>query len=121
VIGSRTPRYSRGQRYCERCELAFYTLIPTCPMCGAKMRAEPKKGKSAKYIDPEKNMASRLRYGAGGLGDMAREVFTAKLEFDGDEFHLDKLTREHVERVLGEGVGGGGASIRVVNEFLEGL
>jgi len=51
---------------------------------------------------------------------MAREAFTARFEFDGDEFHLDKLTREYVERVLREGVGGRGASIRVVDEFLEG-
>jgi len=36
---------------------------------------------------------------------MARKVFTARLEFDGDEFHLDRLTREYVERVLRERVG----------------
>jgi len=54
VIGSKTPRYNRGQRYCERCELAFYTMSLTCPICGAGMRTEPKRGKSAKYIDPER-------------------------------------------------------------------
>jgi len=26
----------------------------TCPMCGAKMRAEPKRERSARYIDPER-------------------------------------------------------------------
>jgi len=55
------------------------------------------------------------------LGDMAREVFTARLEFDGDEFHLNRLTGEYVERVLGERVGGRGVSIRVVDESLEGV
>jgi len=49
---------------------------------------------------------------------MAREAFTARFEFDGDEFHLDGLTGEHVERVL-RGVGGRGVSIRVVDESLE--
>jgi len=38
---------------------------------------------------------------------MARRVFTARFEFDGDEFHLDGLTGEYVERVLREGFGGG--------------
>jgi len=47
---------------------------------------------------------------------VAREMFTARLEFDWDELHLDGLTREYVERV-----GGRGASIRVVDEFLEGI
>jgi len=50
---------------------------------------------------------------------MARKAFTVGFEFDGDEFHLDGLTREYVERVLRERVGGGGASIRVVDEFPE--
>jgi len=51
---------------------------------------------------------------------MARKVFTVRLEFDWDEFHLDGLTGEYVERVL-RGVGGRGVSIRVVDEFLEGI
>jgi len=50
---------------------------------------------------------------------MVRKVFTVRFEFDGSEFYLDRLTREYVERVLREGVGGGGASIRVVDESLE--
>jgi len=54
------------------------------------------------------------------LGDVARKVFTVRFEFDGSEFYLDRLTREHVERVLRERVGGRGVSIRVVDEFLEG-
>jgi len=54
VIGSRTPRYGKGQRHCEMCELAFYTMSLSCPICGARMRTEPKRGKAARYIDPEK-------------------------------------------------------------------
>jgi len=50
---------------------------------------------------------------------MARKVFTARLEFDGDGLHLDRLTREHVEGVLRGRFGGGGVSIRVVDVFLE--
>jgi len=35
-------------------ELAFYTISLICLICGARMRTEPKKGKSVKYIDPER-------------------------------------------------------------------
>jgi len=52
---------------------------------------------------------------------MARKVFTARFEFDGNELRLDGLTGEYVERVLRERVGGKGVSIRVVDEFLEGV
>jgi len=34
---------------------------------------------------------------------MARRVFTARFGFDGDEFHLDILTREYVEGRSEEG------------------
>jgi len=52
---------------------------------------------------------------------MARKVFTVRFEFDGDEFYLDGLTGEYVERVLRERVGGKGVSLRVVDESLEGV
>jgi len=35
-------------------ELAFHTMSLTCPICGARMRTEPKRGRAARYIDPER-------------------------------------------------------------------
>jgi len=34
--------------------LAFYTIGLTCPICGARMRSEPRRGRGARYIDPER-------------------------------------------------------------------
>lgn len=42
-----------------------------------------------------------------------RKAFLVRLEFDDGEFDLERVTREYVERVLGERVGGRGVSMRV--------
>jgi len=88
VIGSRSPRYGKGQRYCERCELAFYTMSLRCPICGARMRTEPKKGEGREIHRPGEIWPRGLKYGARDPGGMARKAFTVRFELDGDEFHL---------------------------------
>jgi len=48
------PAAVRVKSIARGCKLAFYAMSLTCPICAARMRTEPKKGKSVKYIDPEK-------------------------------------------------------------------
>jgi len=57
VIGSRSPNYKRGQKYCPNCRIAFYANLERCPYCGYLLRSSPKGGRrrrERRYIDPEK-------------------------------------------------------------------
>jgi len=58
VIGSRSPNYKKGQRFCPNCMIAFYTNLERCPYCGCILRCFPRGGKRGsierRYIDPEK-------------------------------------------------------------------
>ena len=60
VIGSRSPNYKRGQKFCPNCMIAFYTNLERCPYCGCILRSSPRGGKrkndERRYIDP-------MRYG----------------------------------------------------------
>ena len=57
VMGSRSPNYKRGQKYCPNCRIAFYANLERCPYCGYLLRSSPKGGRrrrERRYIDPEK-------------------------------------------------------------------
>ena len=57
VIGSKSPNYKRGQKYCPNCRIAFYANLERCPYCGYLLRSSPKGGRrrrERRYIDPEK-------------------------------------------------------------------
>ena len=58
VIGSRSPNYRRGQRFCPNCMIAFYTNLERCPYYGFILRSSPRGGRrrnaERRYIDPER-------------------------------------------------------------------
>ena len=58
VIGSRSPNYRRGQRFCTNCMIAFYTNLERCPYCGCILRCFPRGGRRGsverRYIDHER-------------------------------------------------------------------
>ena len=43
IVGSKSPRYSKGYKYCSKCEEAFLVNTKTCPRCGATLRSKPRR------------------------------------------------------------------------------
>ena len=57
AVGSKSPNYKRGQKYCPNCRIAFYANLERCPYCGFLLRTSPKGGRRSverRYVDPEK-------------------------------------------------------------------
>ena len=58
AVGSRSPNYRRGQRFCPNRMTAFYTNLERCPYYGFILRSSPRGGRrrnaERRYIDPEK-------------------------------------------------------------------
>ena len=57
AIGSKSPNYKRGQKFCPNCRIAFYANLERCPYCGFFLRSSPKGGRrrvERRYVDPEK-------------------------------------------------------------------
>jgi len=43
IVGSKSPRYSKGYKYCSRCEEAFLINTKNCPRCGSSLRTKPRR------------------------------------------------------------------------------
>jgi len=76
VMGSRSPNYRRGQRFCPNCMIAFYTNLERRPYCGCILRSSPRGGKSRnaqkKYVDPGKYGVMAKSVGRHDVEDRAR-------------------------------------------------
>jgi len=66
---------------------------------GRSPPGETRHPEGARYLDPERYGLQPWNMGLGILGH-GKEGLPARLELDGDEFHLNGLTGEHVERVF---------------------
>ncbi len=43
ISDSKSPRYSKGYKYCSKCEEAFLIDSKTYPRCGATLRSKPRR------------------------------------------------------------------------------
>ena len=49
------PSYRDGWKYCSRCRISVKTLKNRCPICGKRLRSNPRNSKTRrKRINPEK-------------------------------------------------------------------
>lgn len=42
ICGSRSPRYSKGYKYCSKCREGYLIDVRNCPRCGTPLRAKPR-------------------------------------------------------------------------------